>query len=187
MRPQGGAVVDRSFPSKVYRPRPPCMRGSQAKYTSYLFPQWSFVSLSLSNTGSSLSASYRAPWPSYQHGNFQHRPTLRHPAVQTWLRWQNFHFPLAGGGPGDLDLLNDVSLLLESSSLFWIVPRYWHKYDFKIECRSHWLLQMERVAHCGIYCIRHALCCLGPRWVWLEKMRTGWRSTRCPTNLRLVP
>ncbi|CAF88784.1 unnamed protein product, partial [Tetraodon nigroviridis] len=48
-----------------------------------------------------LSVSSQSCLSPNQLGHLQHRPALRHPAVQTRLRRQNLHLPLAGGGSGE--------------------------------------------------------------------------------------
>lgn len=117
----------------------------------------SFLSVSPRETlGHATLCLHRASRSSHQHGHFQHRPTLRHPAVQTWLRWQDVHLTLAGGSPGEL--FGDVRRLALK--------------------RSH-MLPCLRVSD--------ALCCLGLRWVWWEKTRTGCWSTGCLMSLRPAP
>lgn len=64
-----------------------------------MLPQEGAVGVSGGLTGS-LSP-LRAAWSPNQLGHLQHRPALRHPAVQTRLRRQNLHLPLAGGGSGE--------------------------------------------------------------------------------------
>lgn len=60
----------------------------------------------------------RVAWSSDQFSHLQHRPSLRHAAVQTWLRWQDVHFPLADWSPGKTLYLLQHN---EDSSCFFLV------------------------------------------------------------------
>lgn len=92
----------------------PVFGGSQTKYNlSSLNTISQVVSGTPCTTHTSLIL-HRASWSSYQRGDFKHRPTFCHPAVQTWLWWQDLHFPLAGGGPGEAGTTQ--SSLLEASA-----------------------------------------------------------------------
>lgn len=133
VRPQGGAVGDGFW-------HHPCVRGRHIKHT-------------YSSDSDSLSLFLlllRASWPSYQHGDIQHRPTLCHPAVQTGIWWKNFHLPLAGGGPGDPDLIQSWSSFIMCYCFWSHLPFFWIVLRYRIKVL---LTSLDRGLQCLFYCI----------------------------------
>lgn len=116
--PQGGTddVFSPETSVNQKKTKRPCLWASIDRFCLFIcFPLSLFLKLFLS--------AHRASRSSYKHCDYQHRPKIHHPAVQTRLWWQNIHFPLAGGGPGELAinnwsarLLHHVVLLLGWSS-----------------------------------------------------------------------